>query len=167
VASVSEPPPPAERPPPAAEPPPPTVEIALRRLSDAYATAVDARDLAALRACFLPDGRLVLLSGSRPPREYRGRAGLADVIDELAQFQLTQHHVCTCMVALANGGDDARGTVTGVAHHISRSAGRDAPDLVLQMRYEDAYRRDASGQWRFAERRARVLFSELRSVRLP
>jgi hypothetical protein len=139
-------------------------ELALRRLSDAYASAVDRRDLAALCDCFAPDGRLVLLSGSREPREYPGHDGLADVMTELGRFELTLHHVSTCSIVF--DGAQPHGVVAGVAHHVSaRDEG--ASDLVLQMRYEDTYGRGADMRWRFSERLAHVLFSERRAVRLP
>lgn len=139
-------------------------ELALRRLADAYAVAVDRRDLAALRSCFAPDGRLVLLSGSREPREYRGHDGLAEVMTQLERFELTLHHVTTCSVVVDEA--QARGSVAGVAHHVSLLEDG-ASDLVLQMRYEDTYHRDGDGRWRFAERLAHVLFSERRAVQLP
>jgi len=147
---------------PVAGPDPVADELALRRLSDEYAAAVDRRDLDALRACFAPDARLVMLSGARPPREYLGHERLASVMDELQTFALTAHHVTTCSVALGSP-ETGQGTVGCVAHHV-RS---DGSDLILHIRYEDEYRRDAGRTWRIVERVANVLFSERRAVRLP
>jgi len=137
-------------------------EVVLRRLSDDYATAVDRRDVDALRACFARDGRLVMLSGARPRREYVGHEGLAAVVEELHSFVLTAHHVTTCSVALGSPGT-GRGSVGCVAHHV-RS---DGSDLILHIRYDDEYRRDAGQAWRIVKRVANVLFSERQSVRLP
>jgi len=145
----------------------------LERLSDAYATAVDRRDLAALRDCFLPDGRLVTVSGARPPRVYEGHEGLAEVMTELEPFAVTAHHVTTRHIVLdAEDGEDggsarARGRVACVAHHVSAAADGGASDLIFHIAYEDAYARGADGRWRISERIVRVLFSERRPVRLP
>ncbi len=136
---------------------------AIRHLADAYAIAVDRRDLNALRACFAAGGRLSVLSGSRTPREYLGHEGLAGVMVEMGRFELTVHHVTTCCL----GGDrrQPRGTVYCIAHHLERSADG-ISDLVLHVRYDDVYRSGEPGRWWFEERTVNVLFSERRAVRI-
>lgn len=137
-------------------------ELSLRRLSDAYACAVDRRDLLALGDCFTPDGRLLFQHGSLEPREYRGRDGLAAVISEVERFDLTLHHVTTCSIVL--DAHRPRGTVCCIAHHL-RHTEHGCSDLALHVRYEDVYGRGADARWRFVERLANVVFSERAIVR--
>jgi ketosteroid isomerase-like protein len=132
----------------------------------AYAAAVDARDLDALRRLFLSDATLTVRRGEREPEVHRGHAGLAAVIEALAPFELTLHAVSSPVFEAEPGGEAASGECVVVAHHVRRGEGREGENLILRGRYVDAFRRDEDGTWRFAARELRVLWTEKRSVRL-
>lgn len=137
----------------------------LTRLLAAYAAAVDARDLDALRDLFLADATLAVRRGEGEPQVFRGRAELSGVIEALAPFELTLHEVSSAAFAVEPGGAEATAQSVCVAHHVRRGDGREGSDLVLHGRYSDRFRRDADGAWRFAARELRVLWTEKRAVR--
>ena len=145
----------------------------LSRLVGAYAAAVDARDLEALRRLFHPDATVTVRRGGGP-EVHRGHAGLAGVIEALAPFQLTLHEVSSPVFAVEPDAEEATGDCAVVAHHVrstgegdeAESGRREASDLVLHGRYADRFRRGEDGAWRFAARELRVLWTEKRSVRL-
>ena len=139
----------------------------LSRLVGAYAAAVDARDLEALRGLFLTDATLTVRRGEGEPQVLRGPEGLAAAIEAVAPFEHTLHEVSSPVFELAADGEEATGECVCVAHHVRRGEGREGEDMVLNGRYVDAYRRDEDGEWRFAARELRVLWSEKRAVRLP
>ncbi|HXF31972.1 MAG TPA: nuclear transport factor 2 family protein [Solirubrobacterales bacterium] len=144
----------------------PDIEPRLSRLVAAYAAAVDARDLEALRRLFLSEATLTVRRGGGEPRVFRGHAGLAGVIEALAPFELTLHEVSAPVFEPAPGGEEATGACVCVAHHVRRGESSEADDLVLHGRYSDRFRRDADDTWRFAARELRVLWTEKRSVRI-
>jgi ketosteroid isomerase-like protein len=137
----------------------------LARLLAAYASAVDARDLDALRDLFVADATLTVRRGEAEPQVFRGRAELSGVIEALAPFELTLHEVSSVDLAVDPGGAEASARSVCVAHHLRRGEGREASDLVLHGRYSDRFRRDADGAWRFASRELLVLWTEKRAVR--
>lgn len=123
-------------------------------LAHAYAAAVDARDLAALRDLFTPTGTLVTTQLDDSRQRYEGHAGLAGVIAALTPFERTLHAIDA--VTARGGGERARLTVDCTAHHV-----RGAVDVVLRIRYDDDCERGGDGRWRFASRRLRVLEQRL------
>ncbi len=136
----------------------------LRALSSRYAIAADERDLAALQSCFTNDGLIRMRSGGDRVQEYRGSAGLAEIVALLGKFRLTLHEVSTWSLVGPNPQPTA--VVYGSAHHISE---RDdaISDFVMHIRYCDRYARNGGGSWCFKQRDARSLFTERRTVRLP
>lgn len=98
--------------------------------------------------------------GEGEPQTFRGHPGLAGVIEALAPFELTLHEVSGLIVQIDPDGDEATGESVCVAHHV-----RNGEDLVLRGRYRDSYRRDG-GEWKFAARELRVLWTEKHPVRL-
>ncbi len=137
----------------------------LARLVGAYASAVDARDLEALRALFLADAALTVRRGEEEPQAFEGHRGLGGVIEALAPFEATLHEVSSLAFAVGPSRVEATGESVCVAHHLRRGEGREAADLVLHGRYSDRFRRGADGAWRFAARELRVLWTEKRAVR--
>ena len=119
-------------------------------LAHAYAAAIDARDLAALRALFTPAGTLVTTQLHGSEQRYDGHAGLARVIAAVTPFERTLHAIDA--VAAEQTGERAQLTVDCTAHHV-----RDGVDVVLRIRYDDRCERDVHGHWRFTSRRLRVL----------
>jgi ketosteroid isomerase-like protein len=124
--------------------------LALRELVDRYASAVDARDADAFADLFTPDAVLAVYEteGEDPVVEYRGHAALRKVMGLLrfysATFHLMANHRCEI------GASEATGETYCIAHHLTEAAGA-ATDLVMYIRYRDAYARTADG-WRFARR---------------
>jgi len=124
--------------------------MALRALVDRYAAAVDARDADAFAALFLAAGVLAVYEdeGAPPAVEYRGTPELRGVMDLLRfyarTFHLMANHLCEV------DGDEASGETYCLAHHLTQDE-RGASDLVMLIRYRDAYARTDDG-WRFARR---------------
>jgi ketosteroid isomerase-like protein len=137
----------------------------LSRLVGAYAAAVDARDLEALRRLFLPDATVTVRRGEAEPDVYRGHQGLAGVIEALARFDATLHEVSSLVFEVEASGEGATGGCVCVAHHVRRGEDREADELVLHGRYADRFQRGEDGTWKFAARELRVLWTEKRSVR--
>ena len=133
---------------------------AFRQLSTGYASAVDTLDGPAFAALFTPDGEMWVpdLAGGRAPTICRaGSAALERIPSGLARYHSTHHRVGPAVYAVE--GETGTATVTGVAHHLSALPDSPTParphdpgiDVVWYLRYEDDYRRDASG-WRIARR---------------
>jgi hypothetical protein len=132
---------------------------ALRRLSTAYAAAVDARDGPGLAALFVESGELLVpdVPGDfRPVISRVGHEALRRVPEGLQRYQRTFHQVSNHRFSI--DGERADGEVQCVAHHVMAAgpggAGEPATgtDTVWFIRYRDEYVRTAPG-WRF-ERRA-------------
>lgn len=128
-------------------PPEPGDALALRRLAESYALAVDGREPALLDAQFTDDGRLV---AHKPDGtvlwERAGAAERNKLFDELAVFPRTFHQVGN-HVAELTGPESARAVTYSLAHHL----GADGGDVRCLVRYEDEYRRTPDG-WRIAAR---------------
>jgi hypothetical protein len=141
----------------------------LARLVGAYAAAVDARDVPALRALFLPDATLTVRRGESEPQVFQGHEGLAGVIDALTPFDATLHEVSSLAFAPGPSPDEATGSSVCVAHHLragdsAKSAHPEASDLILHGRYNDHFRL-TDDTWHFTTRELRVLWTEKRPVR--
>ena len=138
---------------------------ALWSLSLGYARSVDQRETESFLALFVPDAELSI---HNPPDAdatsvYRGHEDLARIPPRMARFRATFHLLGQADYHL--DGEEPTGEVYCVAHH--RSAGDDDPtDYVMFIRYRDRYRRH-DGQWRIAERRVLVDWTETRPVNPP
>ena len=66
----------------------------------------------------------------------------------------------------AIGDGEATGEVYCVAHHLTPDA-HGGTNYVMYIRYEDTYRPDADGVWKFAQRRLRVDWTETRAANPP
>jgi len=123
----------------------------LRQLAEAYAAAVDARDVAALRAVFASDALVALppaLAARLPAAELRGPEQLGALIDGVRNFHRTRHLITGQSVAV--DGDSAAGETSCTAHHVYGAPDRQR-DLVLTLRYRDSFVRTPAG-WRFRRR---------------
>jgi len=117
---------------------------ALRRLVEAYASAVDHRDVEAAAGCFVPDGRLAV--GAEVPLQ--GRAAIVGALARLERYQVTAHVLGHSNHAVE--GDRATGESWCRAHHVYEEDGV-LRDWVMTIRYLDRYVR-ADGGWRIEER---------------
>jgi len=86
--------------------------------------------------------------GDEPAVAYRGHAELREVMGLLRHFSATFHLMANHLCEIA--GPAATGETYCVAHHLTE-AGGGATDLVMYIRYRDAYER-GDGGWRFARR---------------
>ncbi|HET6965139.1 MAG TPA: nuclear transport factor 2 family protein [Acidimicrobiales bacterium] len=131
--------------------------LALRRLADLYADAVDRRDAAALAEVFAPDGRLVVQPDGAPVQSEWTGAHITGILEPLHRYDSTFHHVGGSV--LEEDGDGATGRVHLTAHHYERT-GNGPVDLVMFIVYHDRYTRGPGG-WRIQDRRVAVQWTEL------
>jgi ketosteroid isomerase-like protein len=136
-------------------------EAELRALVEAYATAADAGDGPTFGALFLPEARLTTWPPDGSPGNPRyGAEHIAAIPAALAhRYDRTDHRLGDLHVVVAGDGRTALGNLDCEAHHVAGDV-----DRVLTIRYEDAYRRDESGRWRFVTRDVRVQAVEERPV---
>lgn len=138
---------------------------ALWELSLGYARSVDRGDVDAFLALFTPDAQLTVHnpSDADPVGVYHGHGDLERIPPRMARFAATFHMLGQSEYRL--DGDEPTGEVYCMAHH--RSAGDDNPtDYVMFIRYQDRYRRHEK-QWRIAERRVLVDWTETRPANPP
>ncbi len=134
----------------------------LNRLVDAYADAVDRRDAAALIGLFTPQGRLRVQAEDGPVESCFEGAAVADLLDTVAGYDRTFHHVGGRVFEAGGQGDGARasGRVHCLAHHYQRTANGPV-DLVMMIRYLDNYDRTVEGSWLIADRQVVIDWTEL------
>jgi hypothetical protein len=135
----------------------PEDEVALRRLVDRYADAVDGRDSEVLRHLFTTTGVLRVQADGGPVENEWSGAGVVQSLDVLAGFDRTFHHVGGCV--FDDDGEAVTGRVHCLGHHYERT-GNGPVDLVMMIRYHDRYERQSDG-WRIAERRVAIQWTEL------
>jgi hypothetical protein len=139
----------------------------LRSLAEGYARGVDRRDdVEGFVALFLPDAVISIHdpSDTTEPREIRGAERLARIPEVIQRYPKTFHMLGQSTYDIGDG--EASGEVYCIAHHLT--PGQDGgTDHVMFIRYEDTYRPDESGAWKFAERRLRVDWTETRAANPP
>ncbi len=142
--------------------------MALRRLVDGYARAVDRGDPEAFVALFEPDALLQVFYGSEsegPTSESRGHSALGKIPTRLrARYDRTFHFVGNHLCDV--NGDEATGEAYCLAHHLTENA-HGGTDYVMLIRYHDVYRRQAGGPWKIAHRKVLVDWTELRTALPP
>jgi SnoaL-like domain len=142
--------------------------LALQDLVIAYASAADRRDVAGFTALFLPDATLTARRGDGEASAYAGTERLAEVPQRLSRYHQTFHVVTNHRCEI--DGDTATGEAVCQAHHLTTGrSGRvesdpiesddgRTRDLMLAIRYTDAYQRTTGG-WRFATRDVHILWT--------
>jgi SnoaL-like domain len=135
--------------------------LALRDLVDRYGLAIDERDISALAAMFIEDGRLTgfVSSHTAPDYDFHGRDEIRG-LSERWIFPQTFHHVGN--VILQPSGTGATGKVYCLAHHLVPDD-RALVDRMLVVTYDDRYEREG-GEWKLAARVLRRLWTEDRVV---
>lgn len=127
--------------------------LALTDLVHRYAAGVDDRELDSVVELFTEEGQLVLPDPPgrlEPVSVHRGHDAILSALSSLDSLIRTEHMIVG-EVYTPEGAAAARGRVTCVAHHWSRSD-EDIVDLVWHIRYDDHYERTPSG-WRITHRR--------------
>ncbi|UGQ12356.1 nuclear transport factor 2 family protein [Yinghuangia sp. ASG 101] len=138
-----------------------TTLLALRDLRYAYASALDRRDAAALRAVFHPDAELLVFApdAEEPRTHLRGHDQIARTIDGLRERYARTLHVVTNPTAAILRPGVATGRAYGVSHHLPRDGERSGK-FVVYLVYEDEFRSGPGGDWRIAHRAIRFLWAE-------
>jgi hypothetical protein len=155
----------------------PTVDDAairheLRSLAEQYARGVDHHDdVDGFVALFHADAVISIHDpgDSTEPREIRGAERLARIPEAIQRYSKTFHMLGQSTYELGDG--EATGEVYCIAHHLTpepvQPGDGGGTDYVMFIRYEDTYRPDADGAWKFAHRRLRVDWTETRGVNPP
>jgi hypothetical protein len=143
------------------------IRAELRALAEQYARGVDRRDdVDGFVALFFPDAVITIHdpSESTEPRELRGTERLARIPEVIQRYPKTFHMLGQSTYDIGDG--EATGEVYCIAHHLTPDQ-HGGTDYVMFIRYEDTYRPDADGAWKFAHRRLRVDWTETRAVNPP
>jgi hypothetical protein len=138
----------------------------LRSLAERYARGVDRRDdVDGFVALFHPDASITIHdpSESTEPREIHG-ARIARIPEAIKRYSKTFHMLGQSTYDVGDG--EATGEVYCIAHHLTPDQ-HGGTDYVMFIRYEDTYRPDPDGVWKFAHRRLRVDWTETRAVNPP
>jgi hypothetical protein len=125
----------------------------LADLVERYARAVDARDAAALTACFSTNAVIDSSRGLTVPRDSFPNETFA----VLAAWPVTQHLVTGQLVQFSDQ-DHASGEVYGWAMQRSAARTSGSDDFESGLRYTDAYVRTETG-WRIARRKIEQLWT--------
>jgi len=142
------------------------IQLELRSLAERYAQSVDRRDVTTFVALFHDDAAITIHdpSESNEPRELRGIERLAKIPEVIERYPKTFHLLGQSTYTI--GDDEATGEVYCVAHHLTPDA-HGGTNYVMYIRYEDTYRPDVNGAWKFAQRRLRVDWTETRAANPP
>ncbi|MEY2571065.1 MAG: hypothetical protein QOE63_1415 [Acidimicrobiaceae bacterium] len=132
---------------------------AIRDLADAYAVGVDTRDPELFGSLWAEGAHLVGYRNGRdqpPTMDLEMPRGTKVVMKAIAPYATTLHMITTHRVLIT--GDAAAGSTYCEAHHVEGTH-----DLVMAIRYEDAFARAADG-WRFARREVHILWTTEHAV---
>ena len=136
----------------------------LRSLAEQYARGVDRHDdVDGFVALFLPDATITIHdpSESTEPRELRGTERLARIPEVIQRYAKTFHMLGQSTYSI--GERECTGEVYCIAHHLTPDV-HGGTNYVMYIRYEDRYRPDADGVWKFVQRRLRVDWTETRAA---
>jgi uncharacterized protein (TIGR02246 family) len=134
--------------------------LAIRRLCERYAQAVDAGDKAAFVSVFTADGHLTSnFTGS--VTHYRGPEQLARIVDGAKEIAPKTMHFLGNHIADVDG-DVASGLTYCMAHHLRD----DRTNLLMMVRYRDRYARSPDGEWLITQRDVLVDWTETRQADL-
>jgi ketosteroid isomerase-like protein len=138
----------------------------LRSLAERYAQGVDRRDVDTFVDLFHDDAAILIHdpSESTEPRELRGIEHLAKIPEVIKRYPKTFHLLGQSTYEIDDG--EATGEVYCIAHHLTPDV-HGGTNYVMYIRYEDTYRADTDGTWKFAQRRLRVDWTETRAANPP
>lgn len=140
--------------------------LGLADLVHRYAAAVDDRRFDDVVELFTGTAELVLPDPPRslePVRSGHGHDGVRAAMAALSGVDRTQHEIVG--EVYTDAADHARGRITCVAHHWTRTTdSADVIDLVWHVRYDDEYVRTDNG-WRIRRRALTLNAIETRPVR--
>jgi hypothetical protein len=143
------------------------VERELRALAGHYAMSVDEGDADGFADTFLPEARLQVFrpgDGDVPSTDLTGHDALRAIPPRLGRtYDQTFHFLGQSSYSIGASEGEATGRVYCQAHHLRRPAAGGS-DFVMFIRYDDTYRRNPAGAWKFADRVVRVRWTETRAV---
>ncbi len=140
---------------------------ALRVLAERYAGGVDRRDVARFLSAFHADGRLRVYNPSEadePVNEMRGHEQIGVIPEVIKVYPKTYHVLGQSTYEIL--GDTATGEVYCMAHHLT-SDRHGGTNYVMYIRYADEYRAGTDGEWRIADRRVLIDWTEARVANPP
>ena len=133
---------------------------ALTDLTARYALAVDERRLDDAAGLFTEDGTLLMPDPPEhlgPTVQHVGPAAISRGLGAVTAMLRTFHAIVGAVREPGEHPDEARGTVSCVAHHLSHRPDGAVGDLVWYLRYADTYRRTTGG-WLIARRAINMEF---------
>ncbi|MGW4353113.1 nuclear transport factor 2 family protein [Nocardia sp. NPDC004582] len=135
--------------------------LALRELTETYASHADRRRDSAIAELFTEDGALIIEWGSgRAATTVRGRAEIEAAMKPLDRYRVTQHLIANQLLDFS--GAAVRGETYCTASHVYDDA-TGSRIFVMNIRYADTFARDGH-RWRFRERRLHVDWTEDRPL---
>src|SRR5262245_25544706 len=138
----------------------------LRSLAEQYARGVDRHDdVDGFVGLFLPDAVIEIYdpSDADEPRVVPSER-IARIPQSIQRYDRTFHFLGQSTYDIGEG--EATGEVYCIAHHLTPDQ-HGGTNYVMYIRYQDTYRTDADGAWKFAHRRLRVDWTETRAVNPP
>jgi hypothetical protein len=143
-----------------------TIRQQLRSLAEQYARGVDRHDdLEGFVALFLPDAVIKIYDPSDRDDPRVVPSERLERIPELIQRYAKTFHMLG-QSTYEIGDTEATGEVYCIAHHLTPDV-HGGTDYVMFIRYEDTYRPDGEGVWKFAQRCLRVDWTETRAANPP
>ena len=143
-----------------------TIRLQLRSLAERYASGVDRHDdVDGFVALFLPDAVIEIYdpSDAEEPRVVPSER-IARIPQSIQRYAKTFHFLGQSTYAIGDG--EATGEVYCIAHHLTPDQ-HGGTNYVMYIRYQDTYRPDADGVWKFAQRCLRVDWTETRAANPP
>jgi hypothetical protein len=139
------------------------IRAELRSLAEQYARGVDRHDdVDAFVSLFLPDAVIEIFdpSDADEPRVVPSER-IARIPQSIQRYDRTFHFLGQSTYDVGEG--ESTGEVYCIAHHLTPDH-HGGTNYVMYIRYEDTYRPDADGAWKFAKRRLRVDWTETRAA---
>jgi hypothetical protein len=135
----------------------------LRALSERYARGVDRRDAGLFLSAFHPDARLSVNRPSESPEPVQmvGDEQLSRVPVLITAYPKTYHLLGQSSYDIKS--ERATGEVYCMAHHLTPGR-HGGTDYVMFIRYDDTYALSVEGEWRIAQRRVLVDWTETRAA---
>lgn len=138
-------------------------ELEIRALAARYAIGADQGNAEMFRGVFLPDARLIVFRApemNTPWNAMSGHAEIGRVPSILAErYTRTFHFLGQSVYDI--GPSEATGLVYCLAHHFT-AVNHGGTNYVMHMQYRDIYRRNDKGEWKIAERRAEIHWTDTR-----
>jgi hypothetical protein len=140
-----------------------TIRQELRSLAEQYARGVDRHDdVDGFVALFLPDATIEIYDPSETaePRVVPSER-IPKIPQSIQRYDRTFHFLGQSTYDIGDG--EATGEVYCIAHHLTPDQ-HGGTNYVMYIRYQDIYRPDADGAWKFAQRQLRVDWTETRAA---